>query len=150
MSTEEKADFSTEDVNEAIDEPNAITPAPLAESETQPIWARRSILKAAALGTAAAALINVDRLGGLRLGPLSASADDLSRLHPGDASERESVRIRTTWRARRQRSMPFVVEERSHRGFPADDLVKVGHYPDVGEPVQICKASSMRCGDLDQ
>ena len=76
--------------------------------------------------------------------------DDSGGRHADDASERESERIRTTWRARRERPMPFVVEERSHRGFPADDLVKVGDYPDVGEAVEICKASTMRCRDLDR
>src|SRR5829696_978061 len=58
MSTDDTSDFVTDDKHEAIDEANGITPAPVAESETQPIWARRTVLKAAALGTAAAALVS--------------------------------------------------------------------------------------------
>jgi hypothetical protein len=53
-----------------------------AEAEAEPAlsWNRRSFLKAAALGTAAAALVNSDRLG-LHFGPVAAYADDLSGLN---------------------------------------------------------------------
>jgi hypothetical protein len=77
MGTHDDSDIYADDVIEAFDEAHAITPAPVAESDAQPIWARRSFLKAAALGTAAAALISKSP-GGLRLGPLPVAADDLS------------------------------------------------------------------------
>ena len=57
MKTDDNSDFDMDDVHEAGDEVHGITPAPVAEIETQPIWARRNFLKAAALGTAAAALM---------------------------------------------------------------------------------------------
>lgn len=41
-------------------------------------WARRKFLTAAALGTAAAAFLSKADLGGVRVGPLAAYADDLS------------------------------------------------------------------------
>lgn len=43
-------------------------------------WSRRTFLKAAALGAAAATLMNKDSLGNLRFGAASALADDLSGL----------------------------------------------------------------------
>lgn len=77
MNTEDNADFLDGVVDETVDELTAITPAPVAESDSRPIWARRTVLKAAALGAAAAALVSKTP-GGLRLGPLPAAADDLS------------------------------------------------------------------------
>jgi len=79
VNTDDIFDFRTDDGHEAVDEAHGITPAPVTEIETQPIWARRTVLKAAALGTAAAALVSRGS-GGLRLGPLPAAADDLSGL----------------------------------------------------------------------
>ena len=79
VNTGDNSDFRTDDVHEAVDEANGITLAPVTEIETQPIWARRTVLKAAALGTAAAALVSRGS-GGLRLAPLPAAADDLSGL----------------------------------------------------------------------
>jgi hypothetical protein len=55
-------------------------PEPDSLAESSLSWNRRSFLKAAVLGTAAAALINSDRVG-LHFGPLSAYADDLSGLN---------------------------------------------------------------------
>src|SRR5215216_5107504 len=46
----------------------------------RPAWSRRTFLKAAALGTAAAALLNRAGSGDLNFGPLAALADDLSAL----------------------------------------------------------------------
>src|SRR5918994_1056657 len=79
MSTGDNSDFSTDDVNETVDEAIAITPAPALETEAQPMWARRTVLKAAALGAAAAVLVNKGP-GGLQLGAPSALANDLSHL----------------------------------------------------------------------
>lgn len=51
---------------------------PVEASSPTPGFSRRTFLKAAALGTAAAALFNTDPLGRLEAGPLSVSANDLS------------------------------------------------------------------------
>jgi hypothetical protein len=66
--------------------PPAETPAPAGEAAADPVaralssraWDRRSFLRAAALGTAAAALLNSDSQG-INFGPLSALANDLSQ-----------------------------------------------------------------------
>ncbi|HEV8632806.1 MAG TPA: twin-arginine translocation signal domain-containing protein [Chloroflexota bacterium] len=50
---------------------------PLAEAPRERGWHRRTFLKAAALGTAAAALLNGDSLG-INFGPIAALANDLS------------------------------------------------------------------------
>jgi hypothetical protein len=75
----------TRDTADRIEEPPA-TPPEGAPGPAQPLgaavgdgWNRRKFLAAAALGTAAAALVNrVD--GGLQFGPLAALANDLSHL----------------------------------------------------------------------
>jgi hypothetical protein len=77
MSTGDNSDSFTDLTDEPADESVEITPAPVADTELQPIWARRTFLKAAALGTAAAALISKGP-NGLRFGPLPAAANDLS------------------------------------------------------------------------
>jgi hypothetical protein len=62
---------------------------PVAEAESRPSWTRRTFLKAAALGAAAAALIN--KTGeSPQLGPLTAYANDLSTL-PCTANDVEIV-----------------------------------------------------------
>src|SRR5207302_11035748 len=76
MCTDDTNDYSTNGASEPADD----TSQPVAESQAKPGWNRRTFLKAAALGTAAAALINRVGDGGLSLGPLSALADDLSGL----------------------------------------------------------------------
>ena len=77
MNTSDNFDFDMDDVHEAGDETHAITPAPVADIETQPIWARRAILKAAALGTATAVLVGKAR-------PMLAHTDDKSSCKAGD------------------------------------------------------------------
>src|SRR5207248_8782906 len=77
MCTDDTNDVSTNGAGEPADD----TPQPVAESQAKPGWNRRTFLKAAALGTAAAALINRVGDGGLSFGPLSDLADDLSSLN---------------------------------------------------------------------
>src|SRR5438105_12006245 len=77
MCTDDTNEFSTNGASEPADD----TSQPVGESQSRPGWSRRTFLKAAALGTAAAALINRGGDGGLNFGPLAALADDLSGLN---------------------------------------------------------------------
>src|SRR5215216_5515161 len=70
MCTDENADFCPD----VSDDRPAATPAPAPEAEPKPGLHRRTFLKAAALGTAAAAVVGK----GTSFGPLGALADDLS------------------------------------------------------------------------
>jgi hypothetical protein len=72
----------TEPTAEAAPDSPASGPSDLAPTPPRSGWGRRRFLQAAALGTAAAALININKegagLSGLRFGPLPALANDLS------------------------------------------------------------------------
>jgi hypothetical protein len=78
MCTDDTNDFASNGASEPADD----TTQPVAESQTKPGWNRRTFLKAAALGTAAAAFLHKSGdgggLGGLSVGPLTALANDLS------------------------------------------------------------------------
>jgi hypothetical protein len=71
MSTDESLD-PVEETSESA--------TPIQSANSQSGFSRRTFLKAAALGTAAAALLNRDALGNLDFGASSAFADDLSNL----------------------------------------------------------------------
>jgi hypothetical protein len=78
MCTDDRPEFSDDTRSESTDQPG--TPAAPTKSAASPGWHRRTFLKAAALGTAAAALLNADR-SGLHFGAFDALADDLSGLN---------------------------------------------------------------------
>ena len=75
MCSSNESDFC-QDCHDDVDQPQ-ITPAPAVSLVRKPDLGRRTFLKAAALGTAAAALARTGS-GGFGFGPLSALADDLS------------------------------------------------------------------------
>jgi hypothetical protein len=76
MSTDE----TTNGINEFVDNgPTEHTAEADVESTLTSSWNRRTFLKAAALGAAAAALVSKDSLGNLRFGAASALADNLSQ-----------------------------------------------------------------------
>src|SRR5947209_13885641 len=77
MCTDDTNDYSTNGASEPAAEATEATAAPQARSG----WNRRTFLKAAALGTAAAALLNRAGDGSFNFGPLAALADDLSSLN---------------------------------------------------------------------
>jgi hypothetical protein len=69
-------------IDDTLGPPEDIGESPIESTDgaKQGTFNRRTFLKAAALGTAAAALLNKDALGNLELGPMSALADDLTSL----------------------------------------------------------------------
>ena len=84
---DEEVDVSISVPTEAVDgstnttpEPGEIAPAPTADTATKWGLNRRKFLTAAALGTAAATMLNKGSGGYLHLGAASALADDLSGL----------------------------------------------------------------------
>src|SRR5689334_20989368 len=72
----------TEDTPNGATPESTVSPEPTTAMPRRPSWNRRTFLKAAALGTAAAALLHKSDdgggLAGLSFGPLTALANDLS------------------------------------------------------------------------
>lgn len=80
MCSDEASERSDSEPTEGFSDATAAQPAP-AGSEPTLSWNRRTFLKAAALGAAAAALVNTDGAGRLHFGAASVLADELSGLN---------------------------------------------------------------------